>query len=394
MQNLGGTLTFYSSDLSAVSLEFLQKRGCGLPALSPWSDFLVASCITPDHRDLVLFVRSGNDWKETAIGEGINTAFDETAPRISADGRYLFFASDGHPGYGAFDYFFVTISYSKEGTLQFGKAVNFGPQVNTFHSEVYPLQLSHLIDGMIFSAEGKDGLIGKATAGGLPKVQRTYSCRFIAYGDNGAVPQSLTLTPVKGDPRPAQTLVAGEKSPWIRLLTAAEYRVSGSLAGGLTVTDNSAGRDGTDRLSGIERLGFSDGSLAFDLGATDAGGRTALMLSALLGPQAALSNPSWTGIGLSLFDSGQSTASVASLLVSSGLTAQLAGGASHTSFVQWLYKNVVGSAPSADVAAGFVGLLNSGAFTQASLLVLATEHPLNQTNINLVGLAGTGIPYL
>jgi methionine-rich copper-binding protein CopC len=175
---------------------------------------------------------------------------------------------------------------------------------------------------------------------------------------------------------------------------AAEYRVSGSLAGGLTVTDNSAGRDGTDRLSGIERLGFSDGSLAFDLGATDAGGRTALMLSALLGPQAALSNPSWTGIGLSLFDSGQSMASVASLLVSSGLVAQLAGGASHAAFVPWLYKNVVGSTPSADVAAGFVALLNNGTYTQASLLTLAAELPLNQSAVNLVGLAGTGIPYL
>lgn len=226
VQNLGGALTLYGADLSAVSLDFLQKRGCGLPALSPWSDFMVASCVTADHRDLVLFVRNGAEWKESAIGEGINTAFDETVPRISADGRYLLFASDGHPGYGAFDYFYATISYTKEGAIQFGKAVNFGPQVNTFHNEVYPLQLSHLADGIIFSAEGKDGLIGKATSGGLPKVQATYSCRFIAYGENGAVPQALTLTPLKGDTRPAQTLVAGEKSPWIRLLSAAEYRVT------------------------------------------------------------------------------------------------------------------------------------------------------------------------
>ena len=118
------------------------------------------------------------------------------------------------------------------------------------------------------------------------------------------------------------------------------------------------------------------------------------MLSALLGPQAALSNPSWTGIGLSLFDSGQSMASVANLLVSSGLVAQLAGGASHAAFVPWLYKNVVGSTPSADVAAGFVALLNNGTYTQASLLTLAAELPLNQSAVNLVGLAGTGIPYL
>lgn len=226
VQNLGGALTLYGADLTAVSLDFLQKRGCGLPALSPWSDFMVASCVVADHRDLVLFVRSGAEWRESTMGEGINTAFNETVPRISADGRYLFFASDGHPGYGAFDYFYAPISYDKTGAPQFGKAVNFGPQVNTFHNEIYPLQLSHLSDGIIFSAEGKDGLIGKATSGGLPKVQATYSCRFIAYGESGAVPQALTLTPVKGDARPAQALVAGDKSPWIRLLSAAEYRVS------------------------------------------------------------------------------------------------------------------------------------------------------------------------
>lgn len=254
VQNLGGALTFYGADLSAVSLEFLQKRGCGLPALSPWSDFMVASCVTADHRDLVIFVRSGNEWKEIPIGDGINTPFDETAPRISADGRYLFFASDGHPGYGAFDYFYTPISYSKEGVLQFGKAVNFGPQVNTFHNEVYPLQLSHLNDGIIFSAEGKDGLIGKVSSGGLPKVQRTYSCRFIAYGENGAVPQALTLTPVKGDARPAQTLNAGEKSAWIRLLTAAEYRVSFRTPQGADLTFTVNAPSAKDTNYTIERF--------------------------------------------------------------------------------------------------------------------------------------------
>lgn len=254
VQNLGGTLTLYGADLANLNLDFLQKRGCALPALSPWSDFMVASCKTAEHRDLVLFVRAGNEWKESTIGEGINTTFDETVPRISADGRYLLFASDGHPGYGAFDYFYATISYDKEGNLRFGKAVNFGPQVNTFHNEVYPLQLSHLVDGIIFAAEGKDGLIGKTNAGGLPKVQATYSCRFIAYGENGAVLQALTLTPVKGDPRPAQTLVAGERSPWIRLLSAAEYRVSFRTPQGVDLAFTVKGPAAKDANYNIERF--------------------------------------------------------------------------------------------------------------------------------------------
>jgi outer membrane protein OmpA-like peptidoglycan-associated protein len=225
VQNKAGNVTLQHADMQREGLDFLKKRGCSLPGFSPWLDFFVVSCKNADHRDLVLFTRAGAEWKESPIGSGINTIFDEVQPRISADGRYLFFASDGHPGYGAFDYFYAPISYGKDG-MHIGAAVNFGPQVNTFHNEVYPLQISPATGGVVFSAEGKGGLIGKTTSGALPKVQETFSCRFIAYGDNGAVAQQVTLRPVKGDIRPALTLVTGEKADWIRLIAGAEYRVA------------------------------------------------------------------------------------------------------------------------------------------------------------------------
>ncbi len=42
----------------------------------------------------------------------------------------------------------------------------------------------------------------------------------------------------------------------------------------------------------------------------------------------------------------------------------------------------------------YVGLLDSGAFTVASLGVLAADTTLNTGNINLVGLAATGIEFV
>ncbi len=233
-QNKAGNVTLRHADGRREDLDFLQKRGCSLPGFSPWLDFFVVSCKNGDHRDLVLFMRTGAEWKENPMGSDINTPFDEVQPRISADGRYLFFASDGHPGYGAFDYFYATISYA-QGAIRFGAAVNFGPQVNTFHNEVYPLQISSATGGIVFSAEGKSGLIGKTMAGGLPHVQETFSCRFIAYGDNGAIAQQVTLRPVKGDIRPAITLATGEKADWIRLIAGAEYRVAFRTTAGIAL---------------------------------------------------------------------------------------------------------------------------------------------------------------
>ena len=50
---------------------------------------------------------------------------------------------------------------------------------------------------------------------------------------------------------------------------------------GFTVTDNT-GVNGIDTLQNVERLKFSDGGLALDLGATQSAGETALLLGAVL----------------------------------------------------------------------------------------------------------------
>mgnify|MGYP002149778589 CR=1 FL=1 len=82
------------------------------------------------------------------------------------------------------------------------------------------------------------------------------------------------------------------------------------------------------------------------------------------------------------------------LAVRTDLFAQLAGSRSNADFVRLLYTNVIGTAPGAAELGYFVGLLNDGTYTQASLAFLACETLENAQHIDLVGLASTGIDYV
>ncbi len=68
--------------------------------------------------------------------------------------------------------------------------------------------------------------------------------------------------------------------------------------------------------------------------------------------------------------------------------------ANTTELVTHLYRNVVGVAPGAADLASFVGLLDSGALTQAALALLACQTPLNVASAELVGLAQTDLEFI
>jgi hypothetical protein len=151
---------------------------------------------------------------------------------------------------------------------------------------------------------------------------------------------------------------------------------------GFTVTDGTV----TDTVTHIERLQFADNKLALDLDGH--AGQTAKILGAVFGASS-VANASYVGIGLQQLDNGLSYEGLMQLAID----ARLGAGASHGAVVDLLYTNVAGSAPNASDKAYYVGLLDSGAYTPASLGVLAAETGLNQTHIDLVGLAHTGLSY-
>ena len=72
-------------------------------------------------------------WREVSVlPDYINTIGRETTPFLSPDGNFLFFSSDGLPGFGGYD-----IYYSKKEKGVWGPPVNLGPQFNTVNDDTH-----------------------------------------------------------------------------------------------------------------------------------------------------------------------------------------------------------------------------------------------------------------
>jgi serralysin len=150
-----------------------------------------------------------------------------------------------------------------------------------------------------------------------------------------------------------------------------------------------SGPDGSDTLSGVERMKFSDLNVAFDV-TNGPAGNTAKLLGAVFGPTAVL-NKTFAGIGLGLFDNqGMDYATVAGFAIQAALGTTI----DNAALVRLLYTNVVGAPPSQGEVDAFVGLITNGSFTQVSLTTFAADHALNTTRIDLAGIVEHGLEYI
>ncbi|TFH72497.1 hypothetical protein E3V39_13100, partial [Gammaproteobacteria bacterium LSUCC0112] len=144
--------------------------------------------------------------------------------------------------------------------------------------------------------------------------------------------------------------------------------------------------EGFDTVTGIERLRFSDSSIALDFDRN--AGITAKVLGIVFGA-AAVKNKEYVGIGLDLLDGGMSYEE----LMQTALDAALGVGASSEAVVNLLYTNAAGVPPTAQELVEFVGLIKNGTYSHVTLGIYAAEHPVNSSNIDLVGLNTVGLPY-
>ena len=90
------------------------------------------------------------------LGDSINTSGNEMAPFLHADGKTLYFSSTGHLGMGGSDIF---ISKQDE-TGRWSKAENLGYPVNTFANEI----------NFIASLDGSAGYLSSDRPGGVGRV--------------------------------------------------------------------------------------------------------------------------------------------------------------------------------------------------------------------------------
>jgi serralysin len=150
-----------------------------------------------------------------------------------------------------------------------------------------------------------------------------------------------------------------------------------------TVSDQRVGNNGTDSLTGVERLKFSDKTVAIDLDGN--AGITAKIIGAVFG-KAALTNPTYVGIGLSYLDRNVSYSDL-------GAEALRAVGAiTPDAIVSLLWLNIIGVPATSANKAPYIKMLADGKMP-GDLVVLAADTDYNTNNIGLVGLMQTGIEY-
>ncbi len=158
-----------------------------------------------------------------------------------------------------------------------------------------------------------------------------------------------------------------------------------------TFSVQSSGGEGTDTLRATERLEFADLGVALDTLANQAGGQTALLIGAVLGASALTGKPAVVGSVLSLFDQGFTLRELSGAVMRLPIWDALAGGSDNTSVARYLLGNVLGTAPDAALLAAATGYMANT--EQGDLLWLLAAHPVNQAQVNLVGLAQTGLEF-
>ena len=142
-------------------------------------------------------------------------------------------------------------------------------------------------------------------------------------------------------------------------------------------------------LANHERVVFTDKAIAYD--AAGRAGDVYALLAAALGT--ADVTKAYTGIGIHLADAGWTNKQLATALLATDAYKTDAGGVSNETFIKHVYKNVYGTNASlADVTA-LTAWMTTNNYSQADVLVAASELPSFETAIGLVGLATTGIEY-
>jgi len=263
------------------------------------------------------------------------------------------------------------------GSFNYSSATALSNSIITGYAGYSNGQLSSRVSGLNVSLSTIDSYSQSGDALGLYQIALSGNDTIIGSGFNDA------LQGFGGN----DTINGGAGIDTTRYLsTSSNYTITPNT-NGFTVTDKT-GANGTDTLNSIERLQFTDGNVAIDIKGN--AGTIAKILGAVFGASS-VSNQQYVGIGLSYLDGGMSYQDLMQL----ALTAKLGVGVNDpTQVVNLLYTNVAGVAPDLASLNSFVGLLNSHTYTTASLGVMAADTSLNTTNINLVGLAQTGIHYV
>jgi len=190
----------------------------------------------------------------------------------------------------------------------------------------------------------------------------------------------------------------GDKFPdWDKCLdtviyseTIENYNISKPNSLGHFNVSHKVKSDDYDVLAGVERVVFSDKTIAFDFSSSEAGYKSAMLIAASFGKEFI---PQFFSKGLSYFDSGSTTKDISKLIVDNKFIEQLIGDNSDSAWVKHVYKNVVGVYPDKASETNYVTLLQNKTNTRSELLELAAGFTFLETRIDLVGLQTNGLVF-
>ena len=217
-------------------------------------------------------------------------------------------------------------------------------------------------------------IVTVATVGTLGKIA-TFGVVGTGRIGDGTVDVQVDITGTTG----IDTYVAGGASTeFTTTKTASAVTLASGLVSNLEI-----------KLADHERVVFTDKAIAYD--ATGRAGDVYALLAAALGT--ADVTKAYTGIGIHLADAGWTNKELATALLATDTYKADAGGVSDETFIKHVYKNVYGTNASlADVTA-LTTWMTTNKYSQADVLVAASELAAFETTIGLVGLTTTGIEY-
>jgi hypothetical protein len=169
-----------------------------------------------------------------------------------------------------------------------------------------------------------------------------------------------------------------------------QERYNITKSGNRYVVSEPTGSDDTDYLSNIERIQFSNGKVALDLGGN--AGQAARLIGALLGPSF-IKDKALAGVVIGLIDQDYSIESIANLGLNTSFYLALAGSTKHEDFVNHVFRNVVGRPPEAIEQKTYVDMLYAGT-SQAALAVMAAGTEFTASQIGLTGLTSHGWDFI
>lgn len=217
-------------------------------------------------------------------------------------------------------------------------------------------------------------IVTVATVGAAGKIA-TFGVVGTGRVGDGTIDVSIDVTGTTG----VDTYtVPGASTEFTRTKATDKITLGSTLATNVTYT-----------LADHERVVFTDKAIAYD--AAGRAGDVYALLAAALGTSDVTNT--YKGIGIYLADNGWTKTQLAEALLATDTYKADAGGVSTETFIKHVYKNVTGTDATLTDVTALTNWMNGNHYSQADVLVIASELASFETAIGLVGLATTGIEY-